>query len=175
MMYLELTKIDKGKEFPVQVNPGAILFYEPYDDHCRLWLYYGQDSFELDVKETYSEVNEIIRGFERDNEADTLALHVGVQQYLDFFHSTKPSMLRDEYLKWKGRHEFLSKKRWIDADELLLHISCNPLTSREKLVNIITSLIEKDKEEPNENHMPTQVLRLPGMRGLRHHLAGDRS
>lgn len=148
MLFIELH--DKNGD-PVKVNPIAILSYKPHDEHCALTMCYGLDSINVILKETYSEVNEIISRFERANEADTLALHVGVQQYLDFFHSTKPSMLRDEYLKWKGKHEFLSKKRWIDADELLLHVSCNSLNSREKLVDIITSLIQKE-DDSNENN-----------------------
>ena len=149
MIFVELH--DKNGD-PFKVNPAAILFYKPYGEHLSaLTMYYGLDSINVIVKESYEEVNSKMQYFEMVNDNEALSLHIGIQQYLDFLNSTKPSMLRDEYLKWKGKREFLSKKRWINADELLAHIWRDELDTREKIANLVESLIERDKDDPNEN------------------------
>ena len=149
MLFIELHKLG-SIDYAVKVNPGAILFYEPYDKYCRLWIYSGKDSLKLIVKESYEEVNEIINKLEFINESDTLSLHVGIHQYLDFLHSTKQNPLRDEYLRWKGKHKLLSGKKWIDAEELLEHVGRDKLDTREAIFELINKLIIKTQENTDE-------------------------
>ena len=139
MIFVELH--DKNGE-PFKVNPNAILFYKPYGEHlCALTMYCGSDSVNVIVKENYQELNHIMQHFEMMNEDDTLSLYIGIQQYLDFLNHTKQNPLRDEYLKWKGRHKLVSGKQWIDADELLIRMKPD-----KRARDLIKSLIVKDDE-----------------------------
>ena len=148
MIFVELH--DKNGE-PFKVNPNAILFYKPYGEHLStLTMYYGLDSINVIVKESYEEVNYKMLHFEMVNDDDALALHIGIQQYLDFLSHTKQNPLRDEYLRWKGQDKLTSGKQWIDADELLIKLAKESLDEEQKVVNLINELIEKeDKNESN--------------------------
>lgn len=109
MLFLELHLLRVEK--PVQVNPNAIIFYEPMeDDHCRLWVYGGKATRMIEVAESYAKVNDIVSKFEFVNEHHWMATQVGTYHYLDFLQNEESNPLRDEYLRWKGMHKLASKE-----------------------------------------------------------------
>lgn len=66
MIFVELH--DKNGD-PFKVNPAAILFYKPYGEHLStLTMYYGLDSINVIVKESYEEVNRKMQHFEMVND-----------------------------------------------------------------------------------------------------------
>ena len=143
MLFVELTLLtDDDKDAKISVNPVIVTSYFPCNGHCQINLAYGPV---LSVKESYEKVNKIMQHFEMINNDDILSLHIGIRQYLDFLSHTKQNPLRDEYLKWKGRHQLISGKQWIDADELLIRLKPD-----EKTRELIESLIVKDDENEND-------------------------
>ena len=129
---------------PIRVNPNTIIFYESIEEnHCRVWVYSGNESKMLEVEESYEKVKDILSRFEFVNENHWMAVQVGVAQYVDFLGKNEPNPLLNEYLKWKGRNEFISNNRYINADELLEYLGHDQFDSREKLIKLIESLIIK--------------------------------
>lgn len=136
----------RGMNSSIQVNPAAIIFYEPVEgNHCRLWLYGEKIPGMLELEESYDKVNDILYHYEFVNEQHWISIQAQACLYTDFLHTQKQNPILDEFLKWKGRNELLSSKRFIDADELLKHVGRDELDSREKIINLIESLIIKDE------------------------------
>ena len=98
----------------------------------------------LEVEESYNQVTEALFNYEFINEEHWEAVQTGVCLYTEFLRDKKENPLLNEYLKWKGRNELLSSKRFVDADELLEHIGRDQLDSREKIMELVNSLIIKN-------------------------------
>ena len=102
-----------GMKTPISLNIGALISYEPlYAEHCRILMYGNGESSstgsEIVVSESYDEVKELLDKQEFMRNQDTIALNVGINQYLDFLQHTESNPLRDEYLRWKGMKKIVS-------------------------------------------------------------------
>ncbi len=147
MLFIELHK--RGVETPIQIFYDAVISYEPDENHCKISLYGGKASRWIEIEESYEEVKELFNKFEFVNTQHQLAEQVGIYQYLDLLNHEKENPLRDEYLRWKGMHELMSRKRYVDADELLEHIGRDAL-DRDKIHALVESLIIKNVDANQE-------------------------